>query len=183
MKKKIFLDLDETLFHADYAGALENHIEDGTILHPNMKVLYTSISIDFSFSDGFIELYRGFLRPNAREFVWALNEEYGRENVFVLTRALRQYAEKFIKQFELDLSLDRIYARDSISKHKHMIGQEGYHAVLVDNLPCYELEDKTLFLRRSGFDKVSTIQVEDFYGDSTDTVLSETLLQQIRDIS
>jgi hypothetical protein len=182
MKKKIFLDLDETLFHANYAGALENHIQNSpVILHPKFKVLETTISVDVS--DGFIELYRGYLRPNAREFVSALNEEYGRENVHVLTRALKQYGEKFIKQFELDLSLDRIYARDSISKHKHMIGQEGYHAVLVDNLPSSELEDKTSFLRGSGFDKISTIQVEDFYKDSTDTVLSETLLQQIRDIS
>jgi len=181
MKKKIFLDLDETLFHANYAGALENHIQNSpVILHPKFKVLETTISVDVS--DGFIELYRGYLRPNAREFVSALNEEYGRENVHVLTRALKQYGEKFIKQFELDLSPERLYDRYSI-RRQFVTGQKGNHAVLIDNLPSSELEDKTSFLRGSGFDKISTIQVEDFYKDSTDTVLSETLLQQIRDIS
>lgn len=181
MKKKIFLDLDETLFHANYAGAIENHIENSpVILHPKFNVLETTVSVDVS--NGFIELYRGYLRPNARGFVSALNEEYGRENVHVLTRALRQYAEKFIKQFELDLSPDRIYDRYSI-RRELLIEQGGCHAVLVDNLPSFELEDKTSFLSRSGFDKVSTIQVEDFYGASTDAELSETLLQKIRDIS
>lgn len=177
MKKKIFLDLDETLIHAMYAGRVDSMRDAEPItIRPGMGVFQTSIVCGFH---GEFELYRAYLRPGAGEFILALQKEYGKENVFILTRATTDYAKKFSRAFDFGIEDENIFARESIP-HR-MEPQEGFHAVLVDNLPSRECEDKTSFLNRSKFSKVSTIEVRDFYG-AKDNVLSDSLLQEIRAI-
>ena len=181
MKKKIFLDLDETLIHAKYAGRVDSlQAAEPVTLHPTIGVLQTSIVCKFhnGFDDEH-ELYRAYLRPNAVEFIQSVQNEFGKENVYILTRAVTDYAEKFARAFNFGIEDEKIYAREIIPQC--MEPQEGFHAVLVDNLPGRQCEDKTSFLKRSMFSKVSTIQVREFYGRK-DNVLSDYLLEKIRSI-
>jgi len=178
MKKKIFLDLDETLIYAAYAGTVDSKPKDeAPILHPRLNLFYTTIACELYGDGEALELYRGYLRNGAVEFIRSVQNEFGKESVYILTRAVADYAKKFSEAFNFAIDADKIYSREHIA-HR-MNSQKGFHAVLVDNLPGRQCEDKIAFLNRSEFSKVSTIQVKDFYG-IVDTVLSDKLLETIR---
>lgn len=159
--KKIFIDLDETLIASYYAGGVSETFKTDVYVDDLGR---TKADIACG-----LELYRGTLRPYAREFIQKLQEKYGVENVFILTRSIRPYALSFCEVFKLGIDPDRVFARDLLPYQ--MEPQRGYEAVLFDNLPSRENEEKHVFLNRSEFDKVTYIEVLDFYGQKGDDYL------------
>ena len=126
MIKRIFQDLDECILHTVVNHDLEQpHVE--FILSENLHI------------------YRALIRPCAKELFAYYNELVGKENVYILTTATREYAEALNRLGEFGLDYAHIFTREDIQQHKTHFGNRGEGMmklpiadkdnVLIDNLP------------------------------------------------
>lgn len=160
MNKFVFVDLDETLIHAEYNVFSNNR----TIIELNID--------SGGWGGNITERYGVLLRPNACEFLKKLRLLY--PNVYMLTAATSYYGVEMNKVFDLGFTDDQIIGRDlwnglflKINGH-HIFTTEPCCSVLLDNndpsMPtaCYKIN----YLEKFG--KASYIKVDDFYGSETD---------------
>ena len=128
MIKRIFQDLDECILH--------------TIVN---KMPYEGEKyVEFMLSED-MHTYRTLIRPCAKELFEYYNSIVGKENVYILTSATRDYAETLNRLGEFGLDNDHIYTREDIQQYSisHGYGGEGTlpmpiadkDNVLIDNLP------------------------------------------------
>ena len=128
MIKRIFQDLDECILH--------------TIVN-NMPYEGEKY-VEFMLSED-MHTYRTLIRPCAKELFEYYNSIVGKENVYILTSATRDYAETLNRLGEFGLDNDHIYTREDIQQYSisHGYGGEGTlpmpiadkDNVLIDNLP------------------------------------------------
>jgi len=127
MIKRIFQDLDECILHTFVnSDPNQNHIE--FILGEDMHT------------------YRTIIRPCVKELFEYYNSVVGKENVYILTAATREYAEALNRLGEFGLDTDHIFTREDMSKYSHKSAWSGESSliahplahkdnVLIDNLP------------------------------------------------
>ena len=126
MIKRIFQDLDECILHTVInRDPDQNHIE-------------------FILSEG-MHTYHTIIRPCAKELFAYYNDLIGKENVYILTAATREYAEALNRLGEFGLDNDHIFAREDIQQYSVAFGYGGEGSsptpiadkdnVLIDNLP------------------------------------------------
>ena len=148
---KIFQDLDECILHSEMRIPPQQHLQ---FTLPN----------DFS-------TYYTTIRPCAKALFDFYRETVGAENVYILTTATRDYAEKLNLLGEFGLDSDHIFARQDIKNHcfSGAYGGSGVcqHAladkdnVLIDNLPFKYNPDKT---RMMGITRDNYFQTDEYYG-------------------
>lgn len=125
--KYIFVDLDETLIHCN---PWNDEPKEGS------KVITLS-----SFND----TYRAVLRPGTLNLLAALRLI---APCFILTAAVKDYAEGWNKEFSLGFKNEEIYHRYDISARKIDVSKfPNAQSYLIDNLPRHENRDKIEFLR------------------------------------
>ncbi len=128
MIKRIFQDLDECILHT-----LVNKMP-----HDGEKY------VEFILGDD-MHTYRTLIRPSAKRLFEYYNSAVGKENVYILTTATRDYAESLNRLGEFGLDNDHIYTREDIQQYSISYGYGGEGTlpmpiadkdnVLIDNLP------------------------------------------------
>jgi hypothetical protein len=128
MIKRIFQDLDECILHT-----LVN-----TPPYEGEKYVEYTLGKDTL-------IYRTVIRPCAKELFEYYNSVVGKDNVYILTTATRDYAHELNRLGEFGLNEDHILSREDIQQYRVSIGWGGEGAapspiadpnnVLIDNLP------------------------------------------------
>lgn len=128
MIKRIFQDLDEC------------------ILHTQVNTEVDQTHVQFVLSED-MHTYRTIIRPCAKELFAYYNDLVGKENVYILTTATKEYAEALNRLGEFGLDADHIFAREDMQKNSYSTGMYGGNSlmaahtladidnVLIDNLP------------------------------------------------
>jgi hypothetical protein len=153
-KQFLFLDLDETLIHAEYNNFSKKRIR-----------------VDFDFSNHSVawgngsntESYGVVPRPNVHEFLKTVRLIY--PNVYMLTAAKTEYGAKMNNACNLGFHINHIIGRDmTLTPDRHKFTIEPCVSVLVDNqfssLP--NARDKMEYL--GTFGKASYIKCSGFHG-------------------
>ena len=128
MIKRIFQDLDECILHT-FANAMPYEGEK---------------YVQFELTDD-MHIYRSVIRPCAKELFEYYNSVVGKDNVYILTSATRDYAETLNRLGEFGLDEHHIFAREDIQQYRVSLGWSGEgvvplpiadpNNVLIDNLP------------------------------------------------
>ena len=127
MIKRIFQDIDECILH--------------TVINTHPHETY----VEFVIGED-MHTYRTIIRPCAKELFEYYNSVVGKENVYILTSATREYAEALNRLGEFGLDTDHIFAREDMSRYSHKSAWSGESHlvahpladkdnVLIDNLP------------------------------------------------
>lgn len=151
MTKYAFVDLDNTLIHAD----LETYVGE----RPGDKVL--------KYSDR--EVYRAVLRPGALEFLAALRAVPDTK-VYILTTSVQSYASHWNREFGLGFDPMHIFAREDQKAASSLDPQAFPNASVValfDDLTEFDhRHGKIPFISRllPAGQKVSYVRVEPYWG-------------------
>ena len=172
MIKRIFQDLDECILH--------------TIVN---KMPYEGEKyVEFILSED-MHTYRTLIRPCSKELFEYYNSIVGKENVYILTTATRDYAETLNRLGEFGLDNDHIYTREDIQQYSisHGYGGEGTlpmpiadkDNVLIDNLPprynCNKMD-------MMGIVTKNYYQTREYYGlNDDDEYFFEDVVKFIKD--
>jgi hypothetical protein len=158
MIKRIFQDLDECILHTfvntlPYEG--EKYVE--FILGEDMHT------------------YRSLIRPCAKELFEYYNSVVGKENVYILTTSVREYAEALNRLGKFGLDEDHIFTREDIQQYRVSLGWGGESAiplpiadpnnVLIDNLPP---RDNWTKMDMMGIVTKNYYQTREYYGLNDD---------------
>jgi FMN phosphatase YigB (HAD superfamily) len=153
MINAIYWDLDETLVHTE-------------LREPNQK------HIRFALEDGGI--YYTIVRPCAKRLINFARELVGKEKVFILTSATKDYACEINSLAEFGFDEDHILAREDISNHRFATAYGGsavvaskyanIENVLIDNLDARYNQDKVSFLGVWRSVDTNYLQIRDYYG-------------------
>jgi len=156
MIKKIFQDLDECILHTFV----------NTLPYEGEKY------VEFILSDD-MHTYRTVIRPCAKELFEYYNSVVGKENVYILTSATRDYAESLNRLGEFGLDTDHIFTREDIQQYSVSWGWGGEGAiplpiadpnnVLIDNLPPRYNEAK---MGMMGIVTKNYYQTPEYYGNN-----------------
>ena len=126
MIKRIFQDLDEC------------------ILHTSVNRDPEQTHVEFVLGED-VHTYRTIIRPCAKKLFAYYNDLVGKENVYILTTATREYAEALNRLGEFGLDYAHIFTREDIQQYSISFGYGGKgtmkmpiadkNNVLIDNLP------------------------------------------------
>lgn len=155
MIKRIFQDLDEC------------------ILHTLVNTIPTQDYVEFTLGED-KHTYRSIIRPCAKKLFAYYNKIVGKENVYILTTATRDYAEALNRLGEFGLDADHILTREDIAKYSHKSAWSTDSTtiehpladkdnILIDNLQWKYNMSKLLFL---GIDVDNYYQTSEYYGVS-----------------
>jgi hypothetical protein len=150
--KRFFFDIDENIAHSLYNDPNQDHI--------------------FFEIDG--SKFYTIIHPHALEVIEYTRNLLGKENVYILTAAIKEYAEKINELAGFGFDKDHIFAREDMENNEvYMAYGARYvrpHALagdsnmIVDNLPFHFNKDKTQFM---GILKHNYLNVPDYYGVNT----------------
>jgi len=140
---QIYFDLDETLIYSteSVAGV------DNTF--PGIEMV--TLILDH-------EVYDTFIHPRAQEVIDYANAIVGRDNVFILTTATKDYALQVNEKAGFGIKKENIIARGEWEGKRIDVDPET--VVLVDNLPPKHNTSKMEFL---GIDTSHYIKTRDWY--------------------
>ena len=154
MIKRIFQDLDECILHTrvnDMPDAGDEYVE-------------------FNLGED-THTYRTVVRPCAKSLFEYYNSVVGKENVYILTAATRDYAKELNRICEFGLDDDHIYAREDTDAQRTRMGWGGSSHdrfsiadkknVLIDNLHWRYNANKTNLI---GIKENRYHQTRDYYG-------------------
>ena len=170
MIKRIFQDIDECILHTFVnRDTNQNHVE--FVLDEDMNT------------------YRTIIRPCARELFEYYNSVVGKENVYILTSATREYAEALNRLGEFGLDNDHIFSREDISKYSHSSAWSGENHqmahpladknnVLIDNLPWRYNTSKTNLMN---IFKDNYYQTPEYYGVNYSNYSDNTFFDDIKE--
>jgi len=147
----IFIDLDETLIHTLYPAPEQDHI---TFVLGERALRYFSI-----------------IHPRALDLIEFSRNLVGRDNVYILTVATKDYATKVNELGKFGFDEDHIFHKEMINNHWASTVYGGgttcpcamahKNNVLIDNLPWkYNMNKIDLI----GIDTDRYYQCDDFYG-------------------
>jgi hypothetical protein len=154
MIKRIFFDLDECLLHTSVGREPEQEC--------------------FSFVlDDYPQKYYTIFRPEALPILAHARRLVGHDNVYVLTTSVRDYAHILTDAGGFGFEKDHIFTREDLDAHRWPTAYGGRAAcacekiadennVMIDNLPPYENERKSIFIGIREPDRY--IHVRDYYG-------------------
>jgi len=159
MIERIFQDLDECILHT--------FVND--VPYDGMEY------VEFIVSDD-MHTYRSMIRPCAKELFQYYNNVVGKDNVYILTTATREYAEALNRLGEFGLDVDHIFTREDIQEYsvcarsefahiddKKPLAIAGPNNVLIDNLPSYLNKEKMSMM---GITKENYHQTPEYYGSN-----------------
>jgi hypothetical protein len=154
MIKRIFQDLDECILH--------------TMV--NYKPEEGENGIEFILSED-MNNYYAFIRPCAKELFEYYNSVVGKENVYILTTATRDYAEELNRLGEFGLDNDHIYSREDIQQYTNSFNYDktivcpiaDKDNVLIDNLPQLYNNNK---MNMMGIVTANYYQTAEYYGNN-----------------
>lgn len=179
LMKYIFVDLDECLLHAKYAGNANRNVEKFKRIAKREQNYGPSFLLDCG------EVYSTKLRPGALDLLKRLRDVYGNENVRMLTASVREYAEKNNEAHGLGWRPNQILTRENMNKMNFGIKDEivpfepGYVA-LIDNLYHRDNLSKLQYLHPlvvRGF--VSYVNVPEYWGHEDDFPFDEEYINQV----
>lgn len=154
MPKYIFVDLDETLISATYAGHVCPDVG-------GMAISYIQL-IDNETEE--VDYYRVRLRDGARMLLDELRA-VAPEHVRLLTAATRPYAEAINTLYQFGFSTDDIHSREDMQAGK--LTARDFPAgdvYLIDNLPRHENRIKIDYLRGITDGDINYIKVGEYFG-------------------
>ena len=171
MIKRIFQDLDECILYT-----LVNKV-------PTENEKYVEFILGKETA-----IYRTVIRPCAKELFEYYNSIVGKENVYILTTATRDYAEELNRLGKFGLDTDHIYTREDIQQYSISYGYGGEGTlpmpiadkdnVLIDNLPPLWNSDK---MGMMGISTKNYYQAPEYYGNNSfDRVFFENVKQFIK---
>lgn len=147
-----FVDLDETMINSVYFGHKQPDFEDKKLV----------IRLKFGADT---EAYQVKIHPetiNLLEYLRSLTS-----HVFMLTVAIKSYAEEINSVFKLGFKKRDIFSREEIEVYDKRDLPEKLDAVdtivLIDNLPYFDNQQKLAFLSNLGKGRQKYIKVNDFY--------------------
>jgi TFIIF-interacting CTD phosphatase-like protein len=144
--RNIFVDLDETLIHTNLAS------------EPN-EVPEVEVQAGFRHS-GIPDIYNVSLRPGAIELLAALRAI---GSVYMLTRAVQEYAEAMSNTFNLGFTEKDIYSRKVVRNYyNEELDLKGGPTFLIDDLPEFDNYEKVELISQLG--PVKYINIKSFYG-------------------
>jgi len=156
MIKRIFQDLDECILHT-FANAMPYEGEK---------------YVEFELTDD-MHIYRSVIRPCAKELFEYYNSVVGKDNVYILTTATRDYAHALNRLGEFGLDEHHIFTREDIQQYKVSWGWDGEGVtplpiadkdnVLIDNLPPRYNEVKMSMM---GIVTKNYYQTPEYYGNN-----------------
>jgi hypothetical protein len=154
MIKRIFQDLDEC------------------ILHTTTNDIHGKECVEFIL-DNDTNTYRTVIRSCAKELFEYYNGVVGKENVYILTTATRDYAKELNRLGGFGLDEDHIFSREDIQQHRVTWGWGGEGAtplpiadkdnVLIDNLPSRYNDSKMSMM---GIVTKNYYQTPEYYGNN-----------------
>lgn len=150
MINKIFLDADETLLHTVFYDPNQEHIR----FHLEGKSYYTII------------------RPCTQRLIDLCRELVGKDNVYILTAAMKDYITTINEKAGWDFDAEHLIPREEIERHCYpaayggtaYIEKEGIahkDNVLIDNLPYRQNMGKVNLI---GILEDRYLHVRDYYG-------------------
>jgi len=179
LMKYIFVDMDECLLHAKYAGNANRNVEKFKRIAKREQNYGPSFLLDCG------EVYSTKLRPGALDLLKRLRDVYGNENVRMLTASVREYAEKNNEAHGLGWRPNQILAREKMNKMNFGIKDEivpfepGYVA-LIDNLLPRDNLSKLEYLRPlSSSGSISYVDVPEYWGFEDDFPFDEKYIDGI----
>lgn len=151
MIKRIFWDNDQCLSHSMY--------ED-----PNQE------NVIISYDCG--EFYYAIIRPSAIKVLEFSRNLVGNDNVYMLTSAIREHAEKINEKGGFGFTHDYILTREDMDKNQFYGAYGAIHSysnpniadennVLIDNLPSHYNTQKMQYI---GINNSRYLKVDDYYG-------------------
>ena len=155
MIKRIFQDIDECILH--------------TVINTHPHETYVEFTLPNDRN-----VYKTFIRPCANDLFEYYNSVVGKENVYILTSATRDYAETLNRLGQFGLDNDHIFSREDISKYSHSSAWSGEshqmkhplahkNNVLIDNLPWRYNTSKTNLMN---IFKDNYHQTPEYYGEN-----------------
>lgn len=153
---RIYLDLDETLIYSEYVDS------------------FTRINKSFDYWQWWMvdgcgysmsrEEFITYPRPYSKEFISSLQDEYGVNNVSILTAATQDYAVQICKHFEFNIPKDQIIGRESYTTERALLKNRDpkENPVLVDNETYYDRNAKKKIRFLGGTETTRYIQIEEF---------------------
>jgi hypothetical protein len=158
MNRKIYIDLDETLINSH--GVWESNIDINTDF--NYWEWQCVDGVGYSMH---VERFVTYLRPFALEFVKELQDEYGLDNVFILTAASDDYAIAIIDHFNFDIPRGQILARQHYTGSNPILNKRDPvdNPVLIDNQYHSEPNAKKKIKFLGGSKAVKYHNIEPFY--------------------
>lgn len=176
IKKYIFVDLDETLFHSRYLGSNATAVDN---LRPDKEKLIELIS---RYEEP-TEWYGSCLRPGAHNLLAKLRA-IPNSQVMVLTFSVEDYALAHNKAHELGFNHKIIYARDELKMNlvpdlgiSNPLEAEYY---LIDNLMRRDNSIKIRWMQKlANSAKVTYIKVPEFFSITKDRHFDSALIDDI----
>jgi hypothetical protein len=156
MIKRIFQDLDECILHT----RVNDMPDDGDEY------------VEFVLGED-THTYRTVVRPCAKSLFEYYNSVVGKENVYILTAATRDYAKELNRVCEFGLDDDHIYAREDTDAQRTRMGWGGSSHerfsiadkknVLIDNL---HLRYNNVKIQVTGIHDENYHQTPAYYGNN-----------------
>lgn len=150
---KIFFDIDNTLIFTDFSDPFQDHI---TFTLPDQDTMYYTI-----------------IRPCASNLIEFSRNLVGHDNVYILTTAIEEYANKINELAEWGFEKDHIFCREHMQKNWYSTAYGGgatapcsvahNNNVLIDNLPQRENCVKQDFI---GIRYDRYLKIDDYYGNN-----------------
>ena len=158
MYRRIYIDLDETLINSH--GIYDTDHEFNTSFEYWEWQLVSGCGYSFG-----IERFVTYLRPFALEFVKGLQDEYGADNVYILTAADDEYATSIVEYFDFGVPREQIFARQHYTGSKPILDKQDPedNPVLIDNEYHNERNAKKKIKFLGGSKVVKYHSIEPFY--------------------
>ena len=176
MINKIFFDIDETLIHTFLSPPEQGHIVFTLNKPYDVRPYYTII------------------RPQAQDIINQARNLIGRDNVYILTAAVKEYALKINELAIWEFREDQIFSREDLNHHSYPTAYGGSakfpnfkianpNNVLIDNLDPRHNEEKIIFI---GIQKTwgkNYLRVRDYFGvnfpdDPFENIVKDFLLDR-----
>lgn len=152
MITRIFFDIDSTLIYTDLSDPEQDHIK--FYLIDDARPYYTII------------------RPSAKKLIDFARNLVGFDNVYILTSAIKEYAEIINDKAGFGFEKDRIFAREDMEHNTYYTAYSGSAClgnesildkdnVLIDDLPFRYNVRKMSFI---GIDSSRYLNIEPYYG-------------------